>query len=66
MTAKKLSAQQEPQSGQRTQEEFIAAYGQLCQAFGFVIQPQLGFKQQIDGSFTIAIQMNVVPLNQPN
>lgn len=63
MTAKKplIPPVQKPDETARIQE-FSARYGALCQEYGLVIQSQIFFKQQIDGTFTIGAQLGVVPL----
>ena len=47
---------------EHTAEEFAEAYTKLCKEFGFVIQPELGYKQQIDGTFTIGVQLKVAQI----
>jgi len=44
-----------------TPEEFTAALNELFLQYGYIIQPKLNFKQQIDGTFTLAVELVVVP-----
>lgn len=45
-----------------TPEEFVNAYKKLCFDYGFEIKPELIFKQQIDGTFTIGFRLSIVKL----
>ena len=51
----------EIQAAPKTPQEFVEAFEKLSKSFGYTIQPQLGFKQQIDGTFTIAVNLTIVP-----
>jgi len=44
-----------------TPEEFAQALNELFSQYGYTIQPKLNFKQQIDGTFTIAVELMIVP-----
>jgi hypothetical protein len=45
-----------------TTQNFLVVFNKLCQEYGITIQPELGFKQQIDGTFTITVRLKVIPL----
>jgi hypothetical protein len=47
-----------------TAEEFVKAFTKLCQEYGFDVRPELGWKQQIDGTFTIAVQLRIIPIQK--
>ena len=47
---------------EHTAEEFADAYTKLCQEYGFAVRPELSWRQQIDGTFTIAVQLQVAKL----
>ena len=48
-----------------TEQEFAQRYAELCRELGFQIQPQIGFKQQIDGTFTIGVQLRIDKIEAP-
>jgi hypothetical protein len=45
-------------------EEFIKAYKALCLKYGMELKPEIGSKQQIDGTFTLAVRFNIVKLEK--
>lgn len=47
-----------------TAEQFAAALDKLCREYGYTVQPTAGFKQQIDGTFTISVQLQVAKLQE--
>lgn len=47
-----------------TLEEFIEAYKKLCLEYGYQLKPEIGSKEQIDGTFTLAVRFNVVKLEK--
>lgn len=49
---------------EHTDKEFADAYTKLCQEYGFAIRPDLGYKQQLDGTFTISLRLVVDKLPQ--
>ena len=44
-----------------TPEEFAQALNELFLQYGYVVQPKLSLKQQIDGTFTVAVELVIVP-----
>lgn len=49
---------------EHTPEEFIGAYKKLCLEYGYQLKPEIGSKEQIDGTFTLAVRFNVVKLEK--
>ncbi len=49
---------------EHTEAEFVRVYTQLCKEYGFTIRPEMSWKKQIDGAFTIAVQLRVEKLQQ--
>lgn len=49
---------------EHTPEEFIEAYKKLCLEYGYQLKPEIGSKEQIDGTFTLAVRFNVVKLEK--
>ena len=47
-----------------TAEEFAKALTKLCQEYGFDVRPELAWRQQIDGTFTIAVQLRIIPIQK--
>jgi len=47
---------------QKEVDRFITEYIELCQKYGLEIRPTMGWKQQIDGTFTISLQQQVIKL----
>lgn len=45
-----------------TPEEFIEAYKKLCLEYGYELKPEIGSKQQIDGTFTLAVRFAIIKL----
>lgn len=45
-----------------TMEEFAVAFSELCNKYKFTFQPEMGLKQQEDGTYTISIRLKVIPL----
>jgi hypothetical protein len=55
-----MTTKSEAPAPKRTPQEFAEAIGRLCQEYGYDMVPQLTWKQQIDGTFTIGVQLAVV------
>ena len=49
---------------QHTMEQFSEAYFKLCREYGWAIRPELSWKPQIDGTFTVAVSLTVVPIKE--
>lgn len=49
---------------QHTIEQFSEAYFKLCREYGWAIRPELSWKPQIDGTFTVAVSLTVVPIKE--
>jgi hypothetical protein len=45
-----------------TPEEYIEAYKKLCLEYGYELKPEIGSKQQIDGTFTLAVRFAIIKL----
>ena len=41
---------------------FMDEYMELCKKYGLELRPVMGWKQQIDGTFTISLQQQVIKL----
>lgn len=40
-------------------QAFLAEYRALCEKYGLVIVPEMGFKAQLDGTYTVQVQQIV-------
>jgi hypothetical protein len=47
-----------------TPDEFVKKYMALCAECGYKLQPVPGFRPQIDGTFTVSVQLQVVEIKQ--
>ena len=48
------------------QKEFLNEYNDLCKKYNLELKPAIGFKQQIDASFTLTAQLTIVELIENN
>jgi len=53
-----------PAPAEVTQEEFVKAYNELCQKYGYQIAVTPIWKARDDGTFSLVIQFSVQKLGQ--
>lgn len=46
----------------KNREEFAKAFDEICQKYKLALQPEIGFKQQEDGTYSIAVRLRVIPI----